>query len=67
MLLSDIEASPNKILLSNIGTASFTINYSKQVNQIKILAKRRNTFPKTLIITRKPYLLCLASRAFTTL
>ena len=47
--------------LSNIGIISFTIDYSKRIDQIKVLAKRYNIFPKTLTTTKEPYLLYLAS------
>ena len=67
MPLSDIEASPNGMPLSDIGAASFTIDYSKRVDQTKALAKRRDTLPRTLTTTREPCLLRPASRASTTL
>ena len=67
MPLSDIEASLNGIPLSDIGTASITIDYSKRVDQTKVLAKRRETLPRTLTTTREPCLLRPASRASTTL
>ena len=63
MLLSNIKASPNRIPLSNINTTSFTINYNKWVDQIKVLAKRRDTFSRTLTTTKEPCLLHLASYA----
>ena len=57
MLLSDIEASLNGMPLSNIGTTSFTIDYSRRVDQKKALAKKCNTLPRTLTITKEPCLL----------
>ena len=55
------------MLLGDIGAASFTIDYSKRVDQTKALAKKRDTFPRTFTTTKEPYLLRLASHASTTL
>ena len=61
MSLSNIEISLNRILLSNINTASFIIDYSKHINQTKLLVKKCNTLLKIIIITKKPYLLYSAN------
>lgn len=63
MALKDIKASSNKISLSNINTINFIIYSNKQVNQIKKLVKRRNTFLKIFTTIKKLYLLSLANYA----
>ena len=57
MFLIDIKISPNRMPLNDISIASFIINYSKQVNQTKILAKKYDTLLKTLTTIKKPCLL----------
>ena len=67
MALNNIKASLNGMPLSNIDITNFTIDYSKRVNQIKVLTKKSNTFFKTLIIIKELCLLHLANRVFITL